>query len=292
MTNALMNNAATIAKLQQRIHERGWAYDIGLQENLVEAVNAIKKAAKENKPAQSIWEEQSMFEDTAYSPETIEITKVLHDLGRSGRKLTAFIGKLADLNKRHGSPKNVGLFNKEELAEPSLMNDIPIANQYAEELTRAKYSRDAENQVDNQGEKADNEEKPTQTNVEFTDIHQQMKGHIDRVLSSNFLKDIKPTDDIGTALEKILAPIKREVDFQAAKYLEPGHDNDYYQARLNMVHYFKQMVDEARRSFYEGLYVFRRIVGDNNVRNAAREGSGLRESIYARVRALEKSKET
>ena len=157
MTNALRNNAPAIARLQQKIKE-GNAHDIGLQKNLVEAVKAIKKAVKENKPAQSIWEEQSMFEDTAYSPETIEIAKVLHDLRRSGRKLTAFMGKLADLNEQHGNPKkDEDLFAGEELAEPSLMNDIPIANEYAEELTKAKYSRDAENQLDNQGKKADNE---------------------------------------------------------------------------------------------------------------------------------------
>ena len=165
MTNALRNNAPAIARLQQKIKE-GNAHDIGLQKNLVEAVKAIKSAIKQNKPAQSIWEEQTMFEDTAYSPETIEIAKVLHDLRRSGRKLTAFIGKLADLNEQHGNPKDEDLFAGEELAEPSLMNDIPIANEYAEELTRAKYSRDAENQLDNQGKKADNEDDVATENEE------------------------------------------------------------------------------------------------------------------------------
>ena len=73
------------------------------------------------------------------------------------KKLTAFTGKLADLNEQHGNPKDEDLFAGEELAESSLMNDILIANGYAEELTRAQYSRDAENRLDNHGEKAENE---------------------------------------------------------------------------------------------------------------------------------------
>lgn len=178
MTNALRANAPAIARLQQKIKE-GNAHDIGLQKNLVEAVKAIKSAIKQNKPAQSIWEEQTMFDDTAYSPETIEIAKVLHDLRRSGRKLSAFMGKLADLNEQHGNPKDEDLFAGEELAEPSLMNDIPIANQYAEELTRAKYSRDAENQLDNQGEKADNEDEFIGN---YDDLPKEYKAIVDKAV--------------------------------------------------------------------------------------------------------------
>ena len=176
MTNALRNNAPAIARLQQKIKE-GNTHDIGLQKNLVEAVKAIKSTIKQNKPAQSIWEEQTMFEDTAYSPETIEIAKVLHDLRRSGRKLTAFMGKLADLNEQHGNPKDEDLFAGEELAEPSLMNDIPIANEYAEELTRAKYSRDAENQLDNQGEKTENEDEVFTDYAELEELAKNEKDN-------------------------------------------------------------------------------------------------------------------
>ena len=63
MGNALRANAPAIARLQQKIKE-GNAHDIGLQKNLVEAV-------KQNKPAQSILEEQTIFDDTAYYTETI-----------------------------------------------------------------------------------------------------------------------------------------------------------------------------------------------------------------------------
>ena len=183
--------------------------------------------------------------------------------------------------------------NVKENSDTTVGNKVEDSNEHAEQEPRAKYSRDAENQLDNQGEKTDNEgKKPTQPNIEFSNIHQRMKESIDDVLVRNILKDIKPSDDIGTALEKVIAPINREVDFQVAKYLEPGHNNVYYQTRLNMIHYFKQMVDEARRDFYGGLYVHRRIVGDNNVRNARRKGSGLRESIQARIQEINEAAET
>lgn len=140
-----------------------------------------------------------------------------------------------------------------------------------------------ENVVDNQQEAEDNNSKPTSSNITFDDIPQRVAGYVDSRLANGALKTLKPSDDVNTALEKIIAPIKREVDNQSAKYLEPGHDNEYYQARLNMIDYYRQLVDEARRDFNAGLHVFRRITGDNNFRNAAAEGSSLRASVQKRI---------
>lgn len=165
---------------------------------------------------------------------------------------------------------------------------------FSPDTNNIKYSRaennnnQNENVVDNQQEAEDNNSKPTSSNITFDDVPQQVARYIDSRLAKGALKSLKPSDDVNTALEKIIAPIKREVDNQAAKYLEAGHDNEYYQARLNMIDYYRQLVDEARRDFNAGLHVFRRITGDNNFRNAATEGSSLRASVQKRTAEAEK----
>ena len=250
MTNALRNNAAAIAKLQQRIEE-GRAYDIGLQKNLVEAVKAIKSAVEQNKPAQSIWEEQSMFEEAAYSPETIEIAKVLHDLRRSGRKLTAFIGKLADLNKEHGNPKDEDLFAGEELAEPSLMNDIPIANEYAEELTRAKYSRDAENQLDNQGEKADNEDEAIyNSQVDKKVFEKYLSGDERKSIKNNIQKQISENIKDFNALSNPAKIDKAYSSLPLARKTRMEYNTKYVQNNEEIKNYYAVLHEYIKRYFF------------------------------------------
>ena len=54
LINALNANAATIAKLQRMI-ENGNAHDLKLRDNLVNAINALRSAVLDGKPAERIW---------------------------------------------------------------------------------------------------------------------------------------------------------------------------------------------------------------------------------------------
>ena len=130
--------------------------------------------------------------------------------------------------------------------ESSDNRDMPSVEEEAEPTTdepRTKYSRE-KSPVD--------EKKPTRHNVECRDAKEQVKRYVQSRLDNGALKTLKPTDDVNTAIEKIIAPIKREVDNQAARYLEASHEPEYYQARLNMINYYKQLVDEIRRDFNAG----------------------------------------
>ena len=168
--------------------------------------------------------------------------------------------------------------------ESSDDRDMPSVEDEAEPTDgepRTKYSRE-KSPVD--------EKKPTRHNVECRDVKEQAKRYVQSRLDNGALKTLKPSDDVNTAIEKIIAPIKREVDNQAARYLEAGHEPEYYQARLNMVNYYKQLVDEIRRDFNAGdrqSDVYGRVINDTWFRQSAGEGSNLRKSVQKRNAEIE-----
>lgn len=168
--------------------------------------------------------------------------------------------------------------------ESSDDRDMPSVEDEAEPTTdepRTKYSRE-KSPVD--------EKKPTHHNVECRDAKEQAKRYVQSRLDNGALKTLKPTDDVNTAIEKIIAPIKREVDNQAARYLEAGHEPEYYQARLNMINYYKQLVDEIRRDFNAGdrqSDVYGRVINDTWFKQSAGEGSNLRKSVQKRNAEIE-----
>lgn len=286
LINALNANAATIAKLQRMI-ENGNAHDLKLRDNLVNAINALRSAVLDGKPAERIWKETSMFEEAELTPETKALAKAMDGFRKSGKKLTNFIAQLADNNLRHGDPKQETMFKGTD--DFSLMKDIASAKDKIAnggqanifEEPRAKYSRE-KSPVD--------EKKPTHHNVECRDVKEQAKRYVQSRLDNGALKTLKPTDDVNTAIEKIIAPIKREVDNQAARYLEAGHEPEYYQARLNMINYYKQLVDEIRRDFNAGdrqSDVYGRVINDTWFKQSAGEGSNLRKSVQKRNAEIE-----
>ena len=168
--------------------------------------------------------------------------------------------------------------------ESSDDRDMPSVEDEAEPTTdesRTKYSRE-KSPVD--------EKKPTHHNVECRDAKEQAKRYVQSRLDNGALKTLKPTDDVNTAIEKIIAPIKREVDNQAARYLEASHEPEYYQARLNMINYYKQLVDEIRRDFNAGdrqSDVYGRVINDTWFKQSAGEGSNLRKSVQKRNAEIE-----
>jgi hypothetical protein len=168
--------------------------------------------------------------------------------------------------------------------ESSDDRDMPSVEDEAEPTAdepRTKYSRE-KSPVD--------KKKPTHHNVECRDVKEQAKRYVQSRLDNGALKTLKPTDDVNTAIEKIIAPIKREVDNQAARYLETGHEPEYYQARLNMINYYKQLVDEIRRDFNAGdrqSDVYGRVINDTWFKQSAGEGSNLRKSVQKRNAEIE-----
>lgn len=145
-SNALKANAPLIARLQQLI-KTGNATGLGLQKNLVSAVKALKEAVIAGKPAKSIWQEMSMFEDTEHSSETIAIARAMDSYRRSGKKLTQFVRNLAELGLKHGNPNQSGLFGENEAPQIKLTDDIATAKEYVDtgkqmDLFTSKYSRD------------------------------------------------------------------------------------------------------------------------------------------------------
>lgn len=145
-SNALKANAPLVARLQQLI-KTGNSTDLGLQKNLVSAVKALKEAVIAGKPAKSIWQEMSMFEDTEHSPETIAIARAMDGYRRSGKKLTQFVRNLAELGLKHGNPNQTGLFGEEAAPQVKLTDDIATAKEYVDtgkqmDLFASKYSRD------------------------------------------------------------------------------------------------------------------------------------------------------
>lgn len=168
--------------------------------------------------------------------------------------------------------------------ESSDDRDMPSVEDEAEPTAgepRTKYSRE-KSPVD--------EKKPTRHNVECRDVKEQAKRYVQSRLDNDALKTLKPSDDVNTAIEKIIAPIKREVDNQAARYLEAGHEPEYYQARLNMINYYKQLVDEIRRDFNAGdrqSDVYGRVINDTWFKQSAGEGSNLRKSVQKRNAEIE-----
>ena len=185
-SNALKANAPLIARLQQLI-KTGNATDLGLQKNLVSAVKALKEAVIAGKPAKSIWQEMSMFEDTEHSPETIAIARAMDSYRRSGKKLTQFVRNLAELGLKHGNPNQSGLFGEDEVSQIKLTDDIATAKEYVDtgkqmDLFAPKYSRDKN--VDNKGNVEDNKskEKTPRAIDDYSALEKEEKSIVDKAV--------------------------------------------------------------------------------------------------------------
>lgn len=185
-SNALKANAPLIARLQQLI-KTGNATDLGLQKNLVSAVKALKEAVIAGKPAKSIWQEMSMFEDTEHSPETIAIARAMDGYRRSGKKLTQFVRNLAELGLKHGNPNQSGLFGEDEAPQVKLTDDIATAKEYVDtgnqmDMFAQKYSRDKN--VDNKGNVEDNKskEKTPRAIDDYSALEKEEKSIVDKAV--------------------------------------------------------------------------------------------------------------
>lgn len=185
-SNALKANAPLIARLQQLI-KTGNATDLGLQKNLVSAVKALKEAVIAGKPAKSIWQEMSMFEDTEHSPETIAIARAMDGYRRSGKKLTQFVRNLAELGLKHGNPNQSGLFGEDEAPQVNLTDDIATAKEYVDtgnqmDMFAPKYSRDKN--VDNKSNMEDNKskEKTPRAIDDYSALEKEEKSIVDKAV--------------------------------------------------------------------------------------------------------------
>lgn len=191
LINALNANAATIAKLQRMI-ENGNAHDLKLRDNLVNAINALRSAVLDGKPAERIWKETSMFEEAELTPETKALAKAMDGFRKSGKKLTNFIAQLADNNLRHGDPKQETMFKGTD--DFSLMKDIASAKDKIAnggqanifEEPRAKYSRE-KSPVDEKNNQQEN------VTIEFAADTPAAQKVFDEQLTDEVKRDLRNT---------------------------------------------------------------------------------------------------
>lgn len=191
LINALNANATTIAKLQRMI-ENGNAHDLKLRDNLVNAINALRSAVLDGKPAERIWKETSMFEEAELTPETKALAKAMDGFRKSGKKLTNFIAQLADNNLRHGDPKQETMF--EGTDDFSLMKDIASAKDKIAnggqanifEEPRAKYSRE-KSPVDEKNNQQEN------VTIEFEADTPAAQKVFDEQLTDEVKRDLRNT---------------------------------------------------------------------------------------------------
>ena len=113
------------------------------------------------------------------------------------------------------------------------------ANEYAEELTKAKYSRDAENQLDNKGEKAENEiefegDTPVAQEVFDTYLTDGIKQSTRDIISRQIGENIKDFDALQdpVQMDRAFADLpfvkKLRIDFnQNAIQRNPAYKNRY-----------------------------------------------------------------
>ena len=286
-SNALKANAPLIARLQQLI-KTGNATDLGLQKNLVSAVKALKEAVIAGKPAKSIWQEMSMFEDTEHSPETIAIARAMDSYRRSGKKLTQFVRNLAELGLKHGNPNQSGLFGEDEAPQIKLTDDIATAKEYVDtgkqmDLFAPKYSRDKN--VDNKGNVEDN--KNRKISDEYDKLEKEEKAVVDEAVNDRInqlfsrvadyvqrgFDDAFSADDGKTGINKLLEDSrKNDVLKNLLQYanrfsatpsnykevlntLAPGLNTDRF-TKEQLVERYNEYRDVAREMLNYGQYVY------------------------------------
>lgn len=286
-SNALKANAPLIARLQQLI-KTGNATDLGLQKNLVSAVKALKEAVIAGKPAKSIWQEMSMFEDTEHSPETIAIARAMDGYRRSGKKLTQFVRNLAELGLKHGNPNQSGLFGEDEAPQVKLTDDIATAKEYVDtgnqmDLLAPKYSRDKN--VDNNADMKDN--KNRKISDEYDKLEKKEKAVVDEAVNNRInqlfsrvayyvqrgFDDVFSADDGKAGINKLLEDSRRnDVLKNLLQYanrfsatpsnykevlntLAPGLNTDRF-TKKQLVERYNEYRDVAREMLNYGQYVY------------------------------------
>lgn len=286
-SNALKANAPLVARLQQLI-KTGNATDLGLQKNLVSAVKALKEAVIAGKPAKSIWQEMSMFEDTEHSPETIAIARAMDSYRRSGKKLTQFVRNLAELGLKHGNPNQSGLFGEDEAPQVKLTDDIATAKEYVDtgnqmDMFAPKYSRDKN--VDNKADMKDN--KNRKISDEYDKLKKEEKTVVDEVVNDRInqlfsrvvdyvqrgFDDAFSADDGKAGINKLLEDSRRnDVLKNLLQYanrfsatpsnykevlntLAPGLNTDGF-TKKQLVERYNEYRDVAREMLNYGQYVY------------------------------------
>ena len=286
-SNALKANAPLIARLQQLI-KTGNATDLGLQKNLVSAVKALKEAVIAGKPAKSIWQEMSMFEDTEHSPETIAIARAMDGYRRSGKKLTQFVRNLAELGLKHGNPNQSGLFGEDEAPQVKLTDDIATAKEYVDtgnqmDMFAPKYSRDKN--VDNKADMKDN--KNRKISDEYDKLEKEEKAVVDEAVNNRInqlfsrvadyvqrgFDDAFSADDGKAGINKLLEDSRRnDVLKNLLQYanrfsttpsnykevlntLAPGLNTDGF-TKEQLIERYNEYRDVAREMLNYGQYVY------------------------------------
>ena len=128
------------------------------------------------------------------------------------------------------------------------------ANEHAEQEPRAKYSRDAEKQLDNQGEKADNEDKDI---AEFEGIEPIPPAILDKHLTLDEQENVKETvyqqlSDSIKDFSKLVDPVQLDrafADLPLTRRMRVEFNTKYVQNNEHDKNYYAVRYEHARRCF-------------------------------------------
>ena len=116
VTNALLNAAPTVAKLQAAM-KNGTAYNYDLSP-IVDAAKKLSSLRDEGKTATNFLQEQSLFAEHKFSDEAREILTFLDRNKRAPNKTAALLKNIAQKIRVQGDPREANLFGGENQIEP------------------------------------------------------------------------------------------------------------------------------------------------------------------------------
>ena len=154
--------------------------------------------------------------------------------------------------------------NVKENSDTTVGNKVEDSNEHAEQEPRAKYSRDAENQLDNQGEKAENEIKfegdtPVAQEVFDTYLTDGLKQSTRDIISKQIGENIKDFD----ALQAPVQMDRAFADLPFVKKLRVEYNSNDIQNNERYKNRYAVRYEYARRCFINDNRI-RQVIGQND----------------------------
>ena len=120
VSTGLMNAAPNMAQVQIGM-DKGNLHKYNIAKNIKDAVQKLSALREEGTPVNEYLSKQSMFDEYQDTNEMKDILSFLDKNKRSGKRISAFFNKIADLVKAQGDPKQEQLFEAEPLTERAII---------------------------------------------------------------------------------------------------------------------------------------------------------------------------
>ncbi|MBR2215911.1 MAG: hypothetical protein IJ849_09160 [Selenomonadaceae bacterium] len=128
VSTGLMNAAPIIARLK-KLMERGERHEYPLAATIAEAVKRLDNLRENGQTVENYLSADSMFSEYADSEETKEVLRAFDEFKRSGKKVSRFLRRIAELINGQGDPNQTSLMGENETA--SLLDMIKQARKEA-----------------------------------------------------------------------------------------------------------------------------------------------------------------